>query len=191
MAVFGWFLLQHPIGLILGFLGLIPQWKAIGLINGSWREHLSRAELLVKQEGASRLGVSLDSAQSTVLRTGRGKPPLGATPNPEYIISIVYICDAFFAVYQGATFNLAELDLQLPAQGEEVYFRHVSAVNYSPPNIEIILSNGKTMRKFDVGVEGGGPVLGALRSKLRGAGPPSTSVKGRDGFASEGLILSI
>jgi hypothetical protein len=32
MAVFGWFLLQHPIGLILGFLGLIPQWKAISLI---------------------------------------------------------------------------------------------------------------------------------------------------------------
>jgi hypothetical protein len=166
-AIVGWLILQHPIGLVFGFLGLVPRWKAISLINKSWQEHLNKAESLVKEQGATRLGVSLDEAQVTVLRMGRGKPPFGATPNPEYSISVVYICEAFFAVYQGAILNLSELDVQLPAQGEEVYFRHVSAVNYTPPNIEVILSNGKSMRKFDVGAEGGGAVLGALRAKLR------------------------
>ena len=167
MAILGWLLLQHPIGIVFGLLGLIPRWKAISLINKSWQEYLNKAESLAKDQGASRLGVNLDGASSTLVRTGQGKSPFGATPKPEYVISVVYICDAFFAVYQGAILNLPELVVQLPAQGEEVYFRHVSAVNYNPPNIEVILSNGKSMRKFDVGAEGGGAVLGALRAKLR------------------------
>lgn len=50
----------------------------------------------------------------------------------------------------------------------------MSAVNYNPPNIEVILSNGKSMRKFNVGAEGGGAVLGALRAKLREPTPNSS-----------------
>jgi hypothetical protein len=167
IAILGWVLVRHPIGLALGLVGLVPRWKAIGLINRSWQNYLGKAESLIKEQGAVRLGVNLDAASPTVVRTGQGKAPLLAKPKPEYVVSVVYICDAFFAVYQGAVFSLPELVVQLPAQGEEVYFRHVSAINYNPPNLEVILSNGKSMRKFDVGAEGGGAVLGALRAKLR------------------------
>jgi len=166
IAILGWALVHHPMGAAFGVLGLIPRWKAIGLINGRWKSYLSKAESVVKEQGAVRLGVDLVAAIPTVVRVGQGKAPFLTTPKPEYGVSVVYICDAFFAVYQGAVFNLPELFVQLPAQGEEVYFRHVSAVNYNPPNIEVILSNGKSMRKFDVGAEGGA-VLGALRAKLR------------------------
>ena len=167
-ALLGWLVLQNPIGLLFGFLALVLHWKAISVVNKTWQERLSQAESLVKEQGTSRLGVSLSGAQVTVLRMGRGKPPLAVKPNPEYTVSAVYICDGFFAIYQGAIFSLASLDVQLPAQAEEVYFRHVSAVNFSPPNIEVVLSNGKTLRKFDVGTEGGGAVLGGLRAKLKG-----------------------
>jgi hypothetical protein len=174
-AISGWLLLQHPIGLVFGLLGLVPRWKAISLINKSWQEHLDKAESLIKEQGATRLGVNLNDAQVTVLRMGRGKAPFGATPNPEYSITVVYICEAFFAVYQEAILSLSECDLQLPTQGEEVYFRHVSVVNYNPPNIEVTLANGKTMRQFAVSSEGAGAVLGALRAKLRGANHTSVS----------------
>ena len=166
MAILGWALVHHPMGVAFGVLGLIPRWKAIGLINGSWQNYLSKAESVVKEQGAVRLGVDLVAAIPTVVRVGQGKAPFLTTARPEHVISVVYICDAFFAVYQGAVFNLPELLVQLPAQGEEVYFRHVSAINYNPPNIEVILSNGRSMRKFDVGAEGGA-ALGALRAKLR------------------------
>jgi len=167
-AILGLLLLRNPFGLFFGCFGLFLGWKAISLINKTWQDYLTKAESLVIEQGASRLGVNTDNSQCIALRMGQGKPPLAVTPNPQYAISVVYICDAFFAVYQGATFDLGALDVKLPAQGEEVYFRHVSAVNYSPPNIEVLLSNGKTMRKFDVGAEGGGAVLAALRAKLRG-----------------------
>jgi hypothetical protein len=166
LAFLGWAITQHPAGMFLGLFGLIPRWKGIKLINSSWQTYLGEAESFVKGQGASRLGVILSAAQCTVLRTGRGEIPFGTTPNPEYAISVIYICDAFFAVYQDAIASLKELDIQLPGQGEEVYFRHVSVVNYNPPNIEVTLSNGKTMKPFTVGSDGAS-VLGALRAKLR------------------------
>ncbi|HEV2395747.1 MAG TPA: hypothetical protein VGS27_02235 [Candidatus Sulfotelmatobacter sp.] len=169
LAILGWVLFRHPIGLVLGVLAVVPRWKAVSLINRNWEGFVSKAESIVREQGAIRLAVGSDVAESIVLRCGLGNSPLGATAKREYKISVVYICDAFFAVYQGATLNLPQLEIRLPAQGEEVYFRHVSAVNYNPPDIEVVLSNGKTMRKFDVGSEGGGKVLGALRAKLRAA----------------------
>jgi len=135
----GWAVTQHPVGMLLGLVGLIPRWKGIKLINSSWQTYLGQGESLIKEQGGSRLGVSLDTAQCTVLRTGHGEIPFGATPHPEYSISVIYICDAFFAVYHDSIINLRELDVYLPGQGEEVYFRHVSLLNYNPPNIEVTL----------------------------------------------------
>jgi len=169
LAIVGWVLFKHPMGLVLGVLAVLPRWKAVSQINRNWETFVAKAESIVRQQGAIRLAVGSDIAESIVVRCGLGKAPFGATARPEYKISVVYICDAFFAVYQGAMLNLPQLEIRLPAQGEEVYFRHVSAVNYNPPDIEVVLSNGKTMRKFDVGVEGGGEVLGALGAKLRTA----------------------
>jgi len=167
LALVGWLLFQHPAGLLLCIFGILPHWNAIGLINTKWQEYVGKAESIVKEQGAHRVGVTLDKAAVTVARAGRGFAPVGATPRAEYVISVVYICDSFFAVYQDAVLSLASLTVELPVQGEEVYFRHVSAVRYNPPNIEVVLSSGKSMRKFDVGPEGNGAVLGALRAKLR------------------------
>lgn len=188
MALMGLIVLKHPMGLALGLVCLVPWWKAITLINTSWKEYLNQAESFVREQGAGRLGVTLEGAECAVLRAGRGKTPLAVTPNPQYSISVVYICDVFFAVYQGAVFDLNRLDIELPSQGEEVYFRHVSAVNYSPPNIEVIISNGKAMRKFEVGIEGGGAVLGKLRAKLRATSHTPASVTQRAESRSETQI---
>lgn len=122
MAILGWVLVRHPIGLIFGLVGLVPRWKAIGLINGSWQDCVSKAESVVKEQGAARLGVNLESANPTVVRAGQGIAPFFVTPKPEYVISVVYICDAFFAVYQGAIFNLSGLTVQLPAQAKRSIF---------------------------------------------------------------------
>jgi len=184
MAVFGWLLIRHPVGLVLGLVALIPWWKAISLINRNWRAYLSKAETLVSEQGAIRLGVNLNSAESKVVRMRRGEPPFGVTPNREYRISVVYICDTFCAVYQGAILDLPEIEVQLPTQGEEVYFRHISAVNFNPPNLDIVLSNGKIMRQFEVGPEGAADVLGALRAKLRRVSD-SLSAKERSVMQSE------
>lgn len=177
LAIIGWVLLKNPVGLTLGLLGLVPRWKSLVLINKSWETFLAKAELSVQDQGAIRLGVTSDAPECTVIRAGRGRPPLGVRANPEYCISVFYICEAFFAVYQGAILNLRKLQLQLPAQGEEVYFRHVSAVKYNHPNVEVVLSNGKTMREFNVGADGSARVMGALKAKLRGANLDSVALK--------------
>jgi hypothetical protein len=48
---------------------------------------------------------------------GRGKKQIGTKAKRDYDISVVYVCDAFFAVYDGVCFNLAELAIQVPTDG--------------------------------------------------------------------------
>lgn len=168
LSAIGWLLFRHPLGLVCGFAVLFPYWKAVQLVDKSSQEYLTKAESLAKQQGGAMLGVKLDDAQCSVFSIRRGKPPFGVTFSPEYDIIVVYVCEAFFAVYQPSIFRFPRLEVQLSPQGEEFYFRQVSVVNYNPPHIQVILSNGKTSRQFPVGSVGDSAVLQLLRAKLRG-----------------------
>ncbi len=168
----GWVLLHSPFGLLLGTIALILRWKTATLINVTYQERISEAESLVKEEGARRLGVQLSNSENYVITSGRGKSPFGVKAKPDYDITVVYIADVFFAVYVGASFQVAKFEIELPAKGEETYFRHVSAINYQDPLIEVVLANGRTMRQFKVGSVGEATVLEALRAKLRSGSKP-------------------
>ncbi len=173
LAVTGWLLLASPFGLLLGTIVLILRWKTATLINGTYQERIPEAESLVKQEGAGRLGVQLSDSEVHVITSGRGTAPFGVKAKPEYDITVVYIADVFFAIYAGASFRLAKFEIELPAKGEEIYFRHVSAINYQDPLIEVVLGNGRTTRQFKVGSVGETNVLETLRTKLRSASQPA------------------
>ena len=173
LAAVGWVLLRSPFGLFLGATVLIVRWKAATLINSIYPERIQQAESLVRQEGAARLGVPLADAEVHVMASGRGNSPFGVKARPEYDVTVVYIADVFFAIYAGASFRMAKSEIELPAKGEEIYFRHVSAINYQDPIIEVVLANGRTTRQFKVGSVGKEHVLDALRSKLRSASQPA------------------
>jgi hypothetical protein len=190
MAALGWLLFRHPAGLVCGFAALFPYWKAVQAVNKSAREYLLQAESCAKEQGAARLGVKLDEAQCWVFSIGKGKPPFGVTSNPTYEIAVVYICEAFFAVYQPSILRLPHLEVQLSPQGEEFYFRHVSVVNYNPPYIQVILSNGKTAKQFPVGSVGNNPVLQLLRSRLRGGTATSATILPDDKAAPRSLPVA-
>ena len=57
------------------------------------------------------------------------RAPLGIRPKPEYGGSCVYVCDAFFAIAAGSSLALPQKTIQSTTTAEEVYFRHVSAIN--------------------------------------------------------------
>lgn len=172
LAVAGWALLRSPFGALLGTIMLILRWKTATLINSTYQEHIREAESLVKQEGAGRLSVRLSDSEVHIITSGCGTSPIGVKAKPEYDITVVYIADVFFAIYAGASFRVAKLEIELPAKGEEIYFRHVSAINYQDPLIEIVLANGRTTRQFKVGSVGEANVLEALRTKLRSTSQP-------------------
>lgn len=169
LAVAGWVLFRSPFGLLLGTIVLVLRWKTATLINAKYEERIPEAESLVKREGAGRLGVQLSDAEAHVIIAGSGNSPFGVRAKPEYDISVVYIADVFFAVYSGAVFRVPKLEVELPAKGEEIYFRHVSAINYQDPLLEVVLANGRTTRQFKIGSVSDASVLEALRTKLRSA----------------------
>jgi hypothetical protein len=173
LAGAGWVLLRSPFGLLFGTVVLLLRWKTAALINSAAQERIPEAGALVKQEGAYRLGVQLSNAETYVITSGRGSSPIGVKAKAEYDITVVYVADVFFAIYTGASFRVAKLEIELPAKGEEIYFRHVSAINYQDPFIEVVLANGRTTRQFKVGAIDGANVLEALRARLRLASQPA------------------
>jgi hypothetical protein len=112
--------------------------------------------------------VDLNASQGKVILVGQGTAPFGIRVKAEYSISAVYICDAFLAIYSGTSFALPDFDVRLATTGDEIYFRHVSAVNYRDSSLEICLSQGKKSKHIAVGSETNATVLlETLRTKLR------------------------
>jgi len=173
LAVAGWVLFRSPWGLLLGTIVLILRWKTASLINATFQERIPEAVAGVKQEGAGRLGVQLSDVDIHVIVAGHGTSPFFVKAKPEYDITMVYVADVFFAIYAGAAFRVAKFEIELPAKGEEIYFRHVSAINYQDPMLEVVLANGRTTRQFKVGAVDDSSVLEALRTKLRFASQPA------------------
>ena len=172
VAIIAASLLRSPGGLLFGAIFLIVRWKATAEINGAWRGFVGQAEGFVKKEGASRVGVDPETAQCHTIAIGKGAAPFGIQAKPEYTISAVYICETFLAIYPGTSFTLRTFELRFASTGEEIYFRHVSAVNYHDRSIEIVLTRGKTIKQIAVASEAdAAPVLEALRAKLRMPSP--------------------
>ncbi len=184
LALLGWVVFRHPAGLFLGLLAGVPRWKAVTLINKNGPGYVDEAKSHIKGEGANKLGIRLDTALCNVSLIALGNRPLGASWHPQYEISVIYICEQFFAVYQGAIFNLYNFTVHCPPQGDEVYYRHVSSVNYQSPHVEITLSDGKTKKRLCVGTDGGSAVVSALRAKLRSPVAAEMSFPGQGGLKS-------
>jgi hypothetical protein len=159
---------KSPYGLLVGLVVALPRWKCTVVINDWSGRLLNLAASTVATEGARRVGVELAHSQAKVVFIPETEPPFGIRLKPDYSVSAVFICDAFMAVYCGSSLALPELELELAATGDEVYFRHVSAVNYRDSSIEVVLSQGKKTKQIPVGSEvNAAAMLEAIRAKLR------------------------
>ena len=167
----GWVLFRSPWGMVAGVIvAVLLRWKTSDVINKASGELIREAVERVKQEGASRMSVQLSAADAHPITTGQGTSPFFVKAKPEYDISVIYIADAFFAVYAGASLTTPRFEVEAPGKGEEIYFRHVSAITYQDPMLEVVLATGRSTRRFNIGsLDRDASVLEALRLRLRGA----------------------
>jgi hypothetical protein len=148
---------------------MLARWKAAVLVNARAPSVIDLAKNAAVISGANRVGVQLENSDHTVLSTARSSSvPFGVRASREYTISVTYVCDTFFAIYAGTSFTLPTCDLRLATTGEEVYFRHVSAINRSNDSIEIALTRSNKSRRIPVGDDPNATaLLELLRSRLR------------------------
>jgi hypothetical protein len=166
--------IHSPVGLLFGLVVLLVRWKATSFINSNSPSVINLAKVAVAHAGSKRVGVELETSDfKTLLIPQDSSPPFGIRPLPEYHISVVYICDAFFATYSGTSFSLADCTLEMATTGDEIYFRHVSAINYRGTSIEIAITRNKKPKLIEVGSEeNGAALLEVLRAKLRNPSSP-------------------
>jgi hypothetical protein len=168
-AVFGALFTHSLFGLLFGVLPIAVLYKANQIVNASSQEVIELAKNATLKAGAQRVGVELENSdQVALLISEKSRTPFGIRPAPRYSVSCVYMCDAFFAVFSGSSFSLPTRTLTPATTAEEIYFRHVSAINQRDGYIEITLNRGNKPKRIDIGNDPNAlRLLDMLRTRLR------------------------
>jgi hypothetical protein len=174
LALLGALFTHSPFGLLFGVLPLVVLWKANQTVNAAFPHVIEGAKNTVLKAGTQRVGVELENSDHVALLIPEKSGSLfGIRPAPRYTVSCVYITDAFFAVFPGSTFSLPTRTVTPATTAEEIYFRHVSAINQRDGYIEITLNRGNKPKRIDIASDPGAlRLLDTLRTRLRSPGSP-------------------
>jgi hypothetical protein len=150
LALIGALFTHSLFGFLLALLPLAALYKANQIVNAASPQIIESAKAAALKAGTQRVGVELENSDHVALLIPeKSGSPFGIRPAPRYTLSCVYITDAFFAVFPGSSFSLPTRALTPAATAEEIYFRHVSAINQRDGYIEITL-NPATSRSASI-----------------------------------------
>jgi len=175
LAVIGAVFTHSPFGLLFGALPLAALYKANRIVNAASPHVIESAKAAILKAGTQRAGVELgNSDHIALLIPEKSRSPFGIRAAPQYTLSCVYITDAFLAVFPGSSFSLPMRTLTPAITAEEIYFRHVSAINQHDGYLEITLNRGNKPKRIDTGNDpGASRLLDTLRTRLRSPGVSS------------------
>jgi hypothetical protein len=175
LAVFGALLAHSLAGLLFGVLPLAILYRANQIVNAVSPKIIELAKNATLKAGTHRVGIELENSDhAALLIPARSGSPFGIRLAPQYTVSCVYISDVFFAVFSGSSFSLPTRTLTPATTAEEIYFRHVSAINQRDGYIEITLNRGNKPKRIDIGNDPNAlPLLDTLRTRLRSPRTPS------------------
>ncbi|MGH9401983.1 MAG: hypothetical protein ACRD2P_07755 [Terriglobia bacterium] len=169
LAIVGTFLFRSPYGLVVGIIPLGLLFKATKFVNSTAPELIEAAKATTLKAGTERVGVGLENSDAVALALpARERGPLGVRPASQCTFSCIYITDASFSTFTGSSFSLPDRTLRNATTAEEIYFRHVSAINQHDGYIEIMLNRGNKPRRIDIGNDPNGMrLLDTLRTRSR------------------------
>jgi len=175
LAIIGSVYANSPYGLFFGLLPIAFLYRATQFVNSTAPSLIENARATALKAGTERVGVSLENSDAVAIFVAdKTRSPFGIRHATGYTFSCVYITDAFFATFCGSSFSLPERALRNATTAEEIYFRHVSAINQHDGYIEITLNRGNKPRRIDIGNDSTGPrLLDTLRTRLRN--PPKAA----------------
>ncbi len=178
LAVAGALYTRSPFGFLIGVLPIVILFKANQVVNAASPEVIERAKNTILKAGTQRVGIELENSDHVALLIPeKSGSPFGIRPAPQYVVSCVYISDAFFAVFSGSSFSLPTRTITPATTAEEIYFRHVSAINQRDGYIEITLNRGNKPKRIDVGNDPNAlRLLDTLRARLRSPRAPSQPI---------------
>ena len=175
LALIGAVFTHSLFGLLFGVLPLAALYKANQIVNAASQQIIESAKTAALKAGTQRVGVELENSDHVALLIPeKSGAPFGIRPAPRYTLSCVYITDAFFAVFPGSSFSLPTRALTPARTAEEIYFRHVSAINQRDGYIEITLNRGNKPKRIDIGNDPNAlRLLDTLRTRLRSPVAPT------------------
>jgi hypothetical protein len=132
---------------------------------------LAEVEAQCVAAGARKLGMDVAPEQTFLMRGEmRGENDERYTLIPfstKHKLTVIYVTDAFIGVYAGSSYDLKELQTRLGSTTKEVYYPHVSGVEFCPPIFKLATSSEQMIYPISDNPEVGEAALNAIRAKLR------------------------
>lgn len=138
-------------GLLAGIIPLIVLYRATAYVNETAPALITAAKEMSLRVGSQRVGVPIEKSTPFCIAKPQGIAPFGVTAAPTYSFVCLYITDEYFATFSGSTLSLPLQTLEPSTNGEEVYFRHVTAINHASGTIEVELSRGQKVKRIEIG----------------------------------------
>jgi hypothetical protein len=154
--------------MLIGGFGL---WiRSTQTVKANAQSLIEGAEANCIATGARKLGIEATSIEQTFLLRGEGDRRYPLIPfATQHKLTVFYITQAFIGIYTGTTFDLKEVDTRLGSTTKEVYYPHVSGVEFSPPLFKLETAAGNMIYPIADDPQIGERALNAIRAKLRKA----------------------
>jgi hypothetical protein len=140
-------------GLVVGLLPFALLYRAVALVKSQGPSIIETARAMALKAGAERTGVPLETSTGFATTIAVGSSPVGIKLAPRYHCDCFYVNDAFFATFIGTSISLPDRSLQPANSGEEIYFRHVTAISQNSGAIEISIGRNVKPRLVEVGTD--------------------------------------
>jgi hypothetical protein len=177
LGIIAAFKVQSPYGLLLALLPLFVLFKAVQLVNAHSPQLIEAGKQMALKAGSERTGVSPASTTAFALLSPSGSAPLGIRTSPSYRCSCVFLSDDYVATFSVTSLSVLDRMMKGTPSAEEMYFRHITAINQNGDGIEIVLNRGSKPRRIETGNDpAAGKLIDVLRTRLRAPkAPPQIS----------------
>ncbi len=152
------------------FLGLIPiaLWIAgVIRVNSQWEGRVAEAKSAAEKQAERRLGIRSSDAMVYTLSSEGGERVPFVRAAAEYRFVPLFIGQSFVGTAGQTYYDLRKRELKPAIEAmKELYFRHISSVDYSAPYLRLTATSGESVQ-YESNPTEAELVVGAIRQRLR------------------------
>lgn len=164
-GLFGAWLNSFILGAVPGLIIVTAWFCGTRLINQTWKPLFDSGFKTINAASARKLGLSSGSVESYSLVYNRGSALL-VTPARRYAITPLFIGGKFLGVVEGSAYDLVSRVAHLGSATKEMYYQHISSIDYKAPYFQVRTSAGETI-SFESSQADAGSAVDAVRRRLR------------------------
>jgi len=131
-------------GAAFSLVAIIPWHRGTRHINKNWKDVFDAKIKQAEKAGVDQLNLNQDEVEMHHFISCSGTAA-GVVPNRRYRISVLYVGETFFAIYDDAGIDMVNRELIRGSGTKELYYRDINSVDYLPPYFMVQTNSGDNL----------------------------------------------